>query len=129
MPVGRSVVLDQVEPVAGRTAAPEEYVGAVAVNVVVPLPPRYVLGWDGASLRLRARRPTTSPAPAATRRNVPGRRRAKDRTSSRISEGVRLSSHDAVAETRDATSRARSTATPDSSGVACPEAIRSSWSE
>ena len=65
-----------------------------------------------ASLAPRASRPNSTPAAAAPSRNVPGRRRAKSRTSSRMSEGSRPSSRAETSRAFCATWRATSPAMP-----------------
>ena len=73
------------------------------------------------ALRLRLRRPASTPAPAASRRKVPGRWRAKDFTSVSSEPGSRPSSQDATAEDRSAAWRTRSVATPGWSEAAAME--------
>lgn len=70
------------------------------------------------ALSPRLRRPARTPAPAARRRNAPGRCRAKVFTSSRREPGSRSSSQVATDEDRWAACRTKSVATP-----GCSEAV------
>ena len=101
----------------GGTATPVS-----GIRPAVDLPVAVAPVASGApALKLRLRRPARTPAPAASRRKVPGRCRAKDFTSVRSEPGSRPSSQDATAEDRSAAWRTRSVATPGWSEAAAME--------